>query len=279
MSPEPIDIDEYLASLEYEYEIAILGAWDTGSHAWGLEGPESDYDIKIAYARPQSRYPMDTEEHTIETTGDNLDTPAGRSSIDPELIELAGWDAGYFAELLADSNPAILEALHSPITYRSHPLFAELREYTASRFNIIDLANHYRGLARSNYRKYITGNRPDEQTTKRTLNIIRALMYAEYAYETHEFPPLIFPDFLETAPETITGSWEMGEIADLIAKKTSGDGGEHIGNPFGETIERKLEELDPESINPQDHLREEYMDTGTLNEYIRELIQARLLTR
>lgn len=279
MSLHPIDIDEYLSSLEYEYNIAILGAWDTGSRAWGLASETSDYDIKLIYARPHASYPTTSSNHTIDTIGSNLSTLSGRSDIDPELIELAGWDAEYFGELLTDSNPATLEALHSPIIYRSHPLFEELREYTEPRFNIIDLANHYRGLAKSNYRKYISGERQDKQTIKRTINIIRALMYAEYAYATHEFPPLIFPDFLDNAPAAICDSWEMDRIHTLIDRKTNGEGGEHIGNPFEETIERKLDELHTDNIDPQEHLRDEYMDTGSLNEYIREILQSRLLTR
>ncbi len=278
MRIHPNDIEAYLTSLEYEHNIAILGAWDNGSHAWGLAGPTSDYDITIVFTQSPAQYGTDPCT-SISTSGESLSTVTDRSQVDPSLVELAGWDARRFAELLLDSNPAALEALHSPIPYREHPRFEQLRSHTASRFHIIDLANHYRSMAKRNYRKYITGEKQTDQTIKRTLNVIRSCMYSAYVYDTHSLPPLNYPKFLQQIPEDIAADWDMDEVWTLIEEKQDGNGDKTIGDPFGDTITTQVEELRPKHADIKSHIRDEHMSGETLQEEIQEIIQSRLLTQ
>lgn len=51
-------IDPYLRTIEYEYNINIIGAWDRGSRAWNLHTDESDYDIRICFTRVCGRMPF-----------------------------------------------------------------------------------------------------------------------------------------------------------------------------------------------------------------------------
>jgi len=278
MHIQPNDIDAYLSSLEYEYDIAILGAWDNGSHAWGIAGPTSDYDITVVYTQSAAQYGTNPTT-SIDTDGTSLSTVDNRTQIDPDLIELAGWDARRFIELLLDSNPAALEALHSPITYRGHPQFEQLRSHTASRFHVIDLANHYRSMAKRNYRKYITGEKQTDQTVKRTLNVVRSCMYSEYVYKTHSLPLLNYPNFLRQIPETIAADWNMDEVWSLVDEKQDGNGSRTIGDPFADTITAKLDELRPQNVDPQTHIRDEHISAETVREEMQDLIRSRLLTQ
>lgn len=280
MTPSPYDIEAYLASLEYEQNIAVLGAWAAGSRAWGTDNRASDYDIRVVYVHPHSELTDDTQ--SIKLTGDELDTVSPKSAIEPGDVEFEGWDATYFVDLLCDSNPSALEALHSPVPYRQHPVFTEMGEYMADHFHVIELGKQYRGMAENNYRRYITGERRTEAATaKRTLTVIRTLMYADYVYETHELPPFVFPTFLERAPDEVLEPWDIADVRSLVDYAQMGDGGKHIGNRFETTIEERLATLNIANLRPQDHVRENdnRVSGDALREYMTMIIQSRLLTQ
>jgi len=71
-----------------------------------------------------------------------------------------------FARLLADSNEGAIDLLRSPIRYRLAYDPADLTAYIERTYNPIDLYHTWRGIATSNYRKYVSHHlvRNDDET-------------------------------------------------------------------------------------------------------------------
>ncbi len=86
-----------------------------GSHAYGLNTPQSDVDIKGVFVMPQDTfYGLETVETVTDETNDTT-----------------YYELRRFMELLSKSNPNVLELLHSPkdcIRY-VHPVFEPILKY------------------------------------------------------------------------------------------------------------------------------------------------------
>ena len=51
-------IKEKLSQIEERENIRILYACESGSRAWGFASPDSDYDVRFIYVRPNIRRPL-----------------------------------------------------------------------------------------------------------------------------------------------------------------------------------------------------------------------------
>ncbi|KTG08560.1 hypothetical protein AUR64_17955 [Haloprofundus marisrubri] len=145
-------IEDALRELEADHDISIVLAIARGSHAWGLDSPESDYDVGVVYA------PRDLR------TGFHLTAP--RDTIERSVgseIEISGWNVTKFAALLSQSNDGAIDTLRSPIRYRERFDADALREYVESTFDPVSLYYCYRGIAKSNYRKYLSSHLVDNE--------------------------------------------------------------------------------------------------------------------
>lgn len=268
------DIDPYLSSLEHEYGVTIIGAWDTGSQAWGLASEHSDYDISFVFTQPLTHYATNYHyTESIDTNGESLQTVTDRTELSAADIEFMGWDARRFLELMNENNPSAMEALHSPLAYRTHPLIEDIKEYVTKRFNVIELFNHYQSVTKSQYNRYIFEDK--ERTVKKNLHVIRGAMHAQYIRETHEFPNLEFPQFVADEPGELTPHWDMECVRGLIEEKKAGNGDAQVGNPCKDAIEGVID-ID---LNPRDHLRESDMNISSkdLDDYMQDLLQSRTL--
>ncbi len=137
-------VDDHLTDLEREHDVAVALAVARGSHAWGAASPDSDYDVGFVYA------PTDLRRYA------HLEGPPETIVEDRGEFEYQGWDARTFAGLLADSNDGAIDLLRSPIRYRVACDPADLAAYVERTYNPIDLYHAWRGIATSNYRKYIS---------------------------------------------------------------------------------------------------------------------------
>ncbi|MGQ3412487.1 nucleotidyltransferase domain-containing protein [Natrinema sp. LN54] len=137
-------VDDHLTAIEREHDIAVVMAVARGSHAWGAASPDSDYDVGFVFA------PTDLRRYThLEGAPETLVDDRGK-------FEYQGWDVRTFARLLADSNDGALDLLRSPIRYRLAYDPATLADYIERAYNPIDLYHAWRGIATSNYRKYVS---------------------------------------------------------------------------------------------------------------------------
>lgn len=49
-------VRQKLAEIEEKEQVKILHAVESGSRAWGLASPDSDYDVRFIYMRPMEYY-------------------------------------------------------------------------------------------------------------------------------------------------------------------------------------------------------------------------------
>ena len=76
-----------------------------GSRAWGFASPDSDYDVRAIYIRPQQYYlQIDEAKDTFEF-------------IENQWFDVGGWDIRKALRLLRKSNATLLEWLRSPMVY------------------------------------------------------------------------------------------------------------------------------------------------------------------
>ena len=131
------EIQQLLERIERDHGIRILYACESGSRAWGFASPDSDYDIRFIFVRPEHSY---------------LSVQEGLESIDLPLegeLDAGGWDVRKAIRLLGKSNGALVEWLHSPIVYRNEGGFRERWQDTARAvFAPRASSDHYRGLAK-----------------------------------------------------------------------------------------------------------------------------------
>ena len=69
-----------LDEIENRENVKILLAVESGSRAWGLASPDSDYDVRFIYVRPKADYLR------LEKNKDVIELP-----IEGEL-DINGWD-------------------------------------------------------------------------------------------------------------------------------------------------------------------------------------------
>ena len=50
------EITGLMARIEREHGFRILYACESGSRAWGFASPDSDYDIRFLFVRPEADY-------------------------------------------------------------------------------------------------------------------------------------------------------------------------------------------------------------------------------
>src|SRR5690242_9510834 len=113
------EIEALLCRIEAKHDIRIPYACESGSRAWGFASPDSDYDIRFLFVRPESTY------FSIWEGTDAIDLP-----LENEL-DAGGWDIRKAARLLGKSNGALVEWLHSPVVYRNDGGFCERWRSTA----------------------------------------------------------------------------------------------------------------------------------------------------
>lgn len=69
-----------LKQIEKDYNVRVLLAVESGSRAWGFASPDSDYDVRFIYVRPETEYLR------LEAVRDVIELPVN------DELDINGWD-------------------------------------------------------------------------------------------------------------------------------------------------------------------------------------------
>lgn len=174
-------IRQTLAQLEHEQKCKILFAAESGSRAWGFESPDSDYDIRAIYVKPQQWY-FDIHEPAHDTFEKML----------PNDLDISAWELRKTLRLFASCNLALNEWLGSPIIYTmDQDFYAKIKALLPTFFNPIRATHHYLAMAQ---KSWDTKTPTNEITLKKLFYALRGLFCAKWSIELGTMPPTRFDD-------------------------------------------------------------------------------------
>lgn len=179
-------IQKKLTEIERQENCRILLAVESGSRAWGFASPDSDYDVRFIYARPEKSYLR------LERQRDVIEVPIN------EALDVNGWDLDKTLRLLHRSNPTVFEWFSSPIVYRNS-LFAEtFKQVMARYFSSKSGLWHYLHMAQGNYREFLRG---DMVKAKKYFYVLRPVLACRWILEAGTPPPMLFSELMESQLE------------------------------------------------------------------------------
>lgn len=154
----------------------------TGSRAYGLHTPESDYDYHGVYVTPTSEL-LAVGANPRECSGEWYES---------EKEDFQAWEIGHFLDLATRGNPTVLETFVAPVVI-STPLGFELRGLLPFVLSKHKVYNAFRGYAKNQRAKLFnkpddpTSDQPSKRTWKFAVQYLRVLMQGERLLRTGEF--------------------------------------------------------------------------------------------
>ncbi|MBB3456694.1 hypothetical protein FHT86_005005 [Rhizobium sp. BK313] len=183
-APEAVaEIRLRLASVKAE-GIRIGLAIESGSRAWGFASPDSDYDCRFVYVRPER------DHLTLFSHRDVIEFPIVGD------IDTGGWDLRKALLLALKGNAVLVEWLKSPIIYEEEPGF---RDRLAALLDAImvpeKVAQHYIGLMK----RHQPSDGSETVRLKKLLYSIRPAIALEWMRQTNfaKLPPMNMLECLE----------------------------------------------------------------------------------
>lgn len=176
-------IQEKLREIEQREECRILLAVESGSRAWGFASPDSDYDVRFIYVRPEKAYLR------LDRTRDVIEVP-----INDEL-DINGWDIDKTLRLLHKSNPTVFEWFSSPIIYQTSTFADQFRPIMQKYFSSKAGLWHYLHMAEGNYRDYLRG---EMVRAKKYFYVLRPILACKWILEKGAPPPMLFSDLVKS---------------------------------------------------------------------------------
>ena len=115
-------------------------------------------------------------------------------------LDGSGWDLRKTVQLLAKSNPSLLEWLYSPVVYYENEAFAtQMRALAKDCFSPIACLHHYLGTTK----KFMAVCEQDEVKLKSYFYALRTALAGKWIIENNSFPPVAFTELLPIAPQNI----------------------------------------------------------------------------
>ncbi|MGB3799636.1 MAG: nucleotidyltransferase domain-containing protein [Lewinella sp.] len=162
-----------------EREVQVLYGCESGSRAWGLASPDSDYDVRFVYRHPPAWY---------------LRLHPGKDQIGPIMerdgeLDLVGWDVRKFLKHVTESNPNALEWLNSQLVYHQEGDFLQQCRTVADHyFQPRRTVHHYLGIARG---ARANGEGEDGRwNVKKACYFMRSILAAAHAARHLRRPPI-----------------------------------------------------------------------------------------
>jgi len=232
-------IMEMLGEIERRENVHIVYVCESGSRAWGFPSEDSDYDVRFIYVRPHDWY-LSID---VERRRDVIEEPI------VDELDVNGWDIRKALQLLAKSNPPLMEWLDSPIVYLERtPIAAMLREAVATFYSPKACFYHYYTIARNTTESKL---RSEMVRHKSYFYALRPLLACRWIEADLGVVPIEFG----TLVERVVDDAELREEIDrlLAWKRAGGEKDLGPGIPaISSFIERELARLGPvgEGISP-----------------------------
>ena len=245
-------IQEKLIHIADTEQLYFLLAAESGSRAWGFASPDSDYDVRAVYIRPQPYYlQIDEAKDTFEF-------------IENQWFDVGGWDIRKALRLLRKSNATLLEWLRSPMVYTQDDDFIRRLNALAPQYvQAAALLHHYRGIAGNALR---TMDLAHPVKLKKWFYVLRPLLAARWAVKQGGIPPMTLV--------ALMSEWQTdcaAQITDLVAIKAEQD------ESYLHTLSPELQRLTFDLYNEVSELSApttQFADSGPLNELFRETLAA-----
>lgn len=207
-----------LHELERQQDFKVLFAAESGSRAWGFASPDSDYDVRVIYVKPEAWY-----------WSLNVKQPDTFNAMLPGELDVSAWELRKTLRLFAGCNPSLNEWFDSPIIYYADSKFTEeLRNLIPVYFNPVRTVHHYLALSA----KALDDRQQDGTiAVKKLFYALRGLLAAMRTVKTQTMPPTPFVGLLK--PEYVPAEI-LSEITRLQEIKARADEKSRI--PFPEIL-------------------------------------------
>lgn len=239
MIPNPVrqEILDRLRRAESEHDVKVVLAVESGSRAWGFASPNSDFDARFIYAHsPQWYLSVGLEEKR-----DVIEYPI------VDDLDVNGWDLRKALRLFRKSNPAFLEWIQSPIVYvETEPFAEQARSLTSQVYSCTAGINHYRSMAKANFRGYL---REAEVPLKKYLYVLRPLLAVRWIERFRTVPPIVFSELfqvVESKPQLLA---DIRRLVELKRKSPELGVGPRIDS-IHEFVEEELTRLETNASAP-----------------------------
>ena len=198
------EILDKLLEIEEKENVRVLYAVESGSRAWGVESPDSDYDVRFVYARRREDYlKLEEQKDVIEWQLD-------------EVLDINGWDLKKTLVQFHKGNATLFEWANSPIVYKTTEEWKAVYEISKPYFSVKAALYHYYGTANSTFKQYL---QEDEVKYKKYIYALRPLLACKYIEEKHEIPPVKFEDLVkQSLPEKL-----LEEMEEMLVIKVGSD--------------------------------------------------------
>ncbi len=198
------EITNKLLEIEQKEQVKILYAVESGSRAWGVESPDSDYDVRFVYVRPMKEYLKLQEQNDIIEW--QLD----------EVFDMNGWDLKKTLIQFHKGNATLFEWANSPIIYKTtdewNGIYKQCKHYFSEKIALY----HYYGTANSTFKQYL---QEDTVWYKKYIYALRPLLACRFIEYNHTIPPVCFENLLPC----ISSKPLLNEIETMLAVKAASD--------------------------------------------------------
>lgn len=201
------EILDKLAEIEEKENVKVLHAVESGSRAWGVESPDSDYDVRFIFVRPKEDYLRLSEKRDVIEW--QLD----------EVLDINGWDLKKTLIQFHKGNATLFEWANSPVVYKTTDEWKAIYESSKQYFSEKAALYHYYGTANSTYKQYL---QEEKVKYKKYIYALRPLFACKYIETNHTIPPVRFDALLhQSLPKEL--SEEIEQMLTIKAKSNEKD--------------------------------------------------------
>lgn len=195
-------IDPKLHRIVAAQPYPLLFATISGAHLYGFPSPDSDFDLRGSHILPLSEIVgLETRHETVEDS----------RIIEGLEMDIVSHDVRKFFSLLLRKNGYVLEQLYSPLIVHTTPEHAELKAIGEQGLITKHHSHHYFGFAETQWKLFL---KESPRRVKPLLYVYRVLLTGIWLMRT---------GVVEANLVTLNESFRLPYIADLIARKTTGE--------------------------------------------------------